>query len=180
MTEREIMDKVSARLGSKVLVTYEFRGQCAVTIRPADLRELLAWLRDDPDTDMQWLIDVGGVDYLGYAPAGRDDDDRDWRFEVAYQLYSMSKNHRFRVKVAVNETECEVPSIWDMWAVANWMEREVWDLYGIKFPGHPNLRRIMCHDDFQGHALRKDYPINKRQKLTVPTEDLLCEKVEWA
>ena len=176
MTEREIMQQVEAHLGSKVLATYEFRGQCAVTVAPGTLRELLTWLRDDPNTELAWLLDVGGVDYLGYP----GDDDREWRFEVVYQLYSMSKNHRFRVKVAVQETALEVPSVWDLWGIANWMEREVWDLYGIKFTGHPNLRRIMCHDDFEGHALRKDYPINRRQKLTVPTENILCESVEIA
>ena len=121
-------------------------------------------------------MDVGGVDYLGYP----DDDDREWRFEVAYQLYSMKLNHRFRVKVGVPDDSVEVPSVWDLWAIANWEEREVYDMYGIRFAGHPNLRRILCHDEFVGHALRKDYPINKRQKLSQPSEIILCEKVVWA
>ena len=69
---------------------------------------------------------------------------------------------------AVSEA-VSVPSVWDLWGLANWMEREVWDLFGIRFEGHPNLRRIMCHDEFQGHALRKDYPINRRQKLSRPS-----------
>lgn len=181
MTEREIMARVEAQFGAKVLRSYEFRGQCAVTVKPADLREVLTFLRDDADTGLDALMDVGGVDYLGFSPVdGSGDDDREWRFEVAYQLYSMSKNHRFRVKVAVGEEKPLVPSVWDLWAIANWMEREVFDLFGIHFEGHPNLRRIMCHDEFQGHALRKDYPINKRQKLSSPAENLLCAKVEWA
>jgi NADH:ubiquinone oxidoreductase subunit C len=92
----------------------------------------------------------------------------------------MSRNHRFRVKVAVRDDAVTVPSVWDLWGVANWMEREVWDLFGVRFTGHPNLRRIMCHDDFVGHALRKDYPIARRQKLSTPTEHILCERSELA
>lgn len=176
MTEREIMAKVVAHFGSRILSNYEFRGQCAVTVKPADLREVLVYLCDDEALNLDWLMDVAGVDYLGYP----DDDDREWRFEVVYQLRSMAKNHRFRVKVAVPEDKPEVPSVWDLWGMANWMEREVFDLFGIAFSGHPNLRRIMCHDEFVGHALRKDYPINKRQKLSAPAENLLCAKVEWA
>jgi len=176
MTEREIMAKVTGRFGAKVLQSYEFRGQCAVTVKAGDLREVLTFLRDDADTATDWLMDLAGVDYLGFP----DDDDREWRFEVAYQLYSSSQNHRFRVKVAVPEDKLQVPTIWDLWAIANWMEREVFDLYGVSFTGHPNLRRILCHDEFEGHALRKDYPINKRQKLSSPAENLLCATVELA
>lgn len=176
MLERDIMEKVKAHFGSKILRTYEFRGQCAVTVKPAHLREVLTWMRDEDSIRTDWVMDIGGVDYLGYP----DDDDREWRYEVVYQLRSAPHGHRFRVKAAVSETDPSVPSIWDLWGIANWMEREVWDLFGIRFADHPNLRRIMCHDEFQGHALRKDYPINKRQKLSVPAENLLCEKVEWA
>lgn len=176
MLERDIMARVHERFGARVLGTYEFRGQCAVTVKPADLREVLTWLRDDAALQLDWLMDLGGVDYLGYP----DDDDREWRFEVVYQLRSAQYGHRFRIKVAVPEAEPTVPSVWDLWGIANWMEREVWDLFGVRFEGHPNLRRIMCHDEFEGHALRKDYPINKRQRLSAPSETILCEKVEWA
>jgi NADH-quinone oxidoreductase subunit C len=176
MQEADIATRITERFGARVLATYAFRGQHAVTVGPETLRELLLFLRDDKDTALDWLIDVGGVDYLTYG----DEDEREWRFEVAYQLYSMSKNHRFRVKVAVRDEAVEVPSVWDLWAIANWEEREVYDMFGIRFTGHPNLRRILCHDEFKGHALRKDYPINKRQKLSAPAEIILCEKVEWA
>jgi NADH/F420H2 dehydrogenase subunit C len=175
------MERVTAQFGTKVLHSYEFRGQCAITIRPGDLRAVLVWLRDDPEIATDWLMDVGGVDYLGFSPAdGSGDDDRIARFEVAYQLYSMKHNHRVRVKVAVPEDKPTVPSVWDLWGTANWMEREVWDLYGIRFEGHPNLIRILCHHQFEGHALRKDYPINRRQRLSSPLENILCAKAEWA
>lgn len=173
MNEAEIAARVNERFGARILENYNFRGQHAVTIRPADLREVLLYLRDTPELGMDWLIDVGGVDYLGY-------DDRDWRFEVVYATRSMAHNHRFRVKVAVTDESVSVPSVWDLWGTANWMEREVWDLYGVRFDGHPNLRRILCHDEFVGHALRKDYPINRRQKLSKPSESILCEKSELA
>lgn len=175
MNQSEILTRVTERFGPRILHSAEFRGQAMVTVEPATLREILVWLRDQPELGFDMLMDVGGVDYLGYP-----DWEDPWRFEVAYQLYSLRLNHRFRVKVAVPEDAAVIPSVWDLWNVANWMEREVWDLYGIRFDGHPNLRRILTHDQFEGHALRKDYPINKRQKLSEPVENILCEKSEYA
>lgn len=188
MDQAEIARRVQERFGSRLLASGEFRGQHHVTVRPSDLREVLVFLRDDADIAMNMLMDVGGVDYLKYPePEGAEEPDDDarsyggraWRFEVAYQTFSLSKNHRFRVKVGVNESE-SVPTVADLWGVANWMEREVYDLFGVSFSGHKNLRRIMCHEDFQGHALRKDYPINRRQLLTRPIEHLIPDDPEWA
>ncbi len=176
MTEAEIQAKVVERFGAKIVATYNFRGQYAVTVAPDALRDVLAFLRDDADLRFDMLIDIAGVDYQDYP----DDDDREWRFEVVYAFYSLPLNHRFRVKVAVRDDSVVVPSIWDMWGLANWEEREVYDMYGVRFSGHPNLRRILCHDEFVGHALRKDYPITKRQKLSQPSENILCEKSEYA
>jgi NADH-quinone oxidoreductase subunit C len=173
MNEAEIATRVKDRFGTRVLDTYTFRDQWAVTIAPQDLRELLIFLRDDPELRCDWLMDIGGVDYLGY-------DDREWRFEVVYHVYSMPLNHRFRIKVAVPDETVHIPSICDLWAIANWEEREVFDMYGVRFDNHPNLRRILCHDEFIGHALRKDYPINRRQRLTRPSESVLCESSEIA
>ncbi len=176
MNEADIVARIQSRFGAKVLATYEFRGQHAVTVAPEVIRDVMTLLRDDADLGFDILMDVTGVDYLGHADA----DDKEWRFEVVYNLYSVPKNHRIRVKVAVREEAAKVPSVWDLYNIANWMEREVYDMFGIAFTGHPNLRRIMCHDEFVGHALRKDYPINKRQKLSQPSENILCEKVEYA
>jgi len=176
MQESEIAQRIQQKFEGKILKVYHWQGQYALTIRPEDLREMLLFLRDTPELDFSWLMDVGGVDYLGYG----EEDEREWRFEVAYQMYSLEKKHRIRIKVAVPDDSIEVPSAWDLWGVANWMEREVFDMYGIRFSGHPNLRRILCHDEFVGYALRKDYPINRRQKLMRPSEVILCEKMEWA
>ena len=173
MDEASITAKVKEHFGARILSEYSHAGQHAVTIAPADIREVLCWLRDQEDLGFNMLMDVGGVDYKGY-------DDRDHRFEVVYQVYSLSQNHRFRVKVAVKDDSVEVPTVWDLFRVANWMEREVYDMYGVRFTDHPNLRRILCHEDFEGHALRKDYPINKRQQLSRPIEMLLTDNPDHA
>ncbi|MSP55727.1 MAG: NADH-quinone oxidoreductase subunit C [Myxococcales bacterium] len=171
MTEADVATRVQAHFGGRVLEAGAFRGQHTITLAPTDLREALLFLRDE--LGFEWLMDIGGVDYLGY-------DERDWRFEVVYAMLSMQHNVRFRIKVAVSEANSSVPSVWDLWAIANWEEREVWDMYGIVFENHPNLRRILCHDEFVGHALRKDYPITRRQKLSAPSENILCDRSEIA
>jgi NADH-quinone oxidoreductase subunit C len=104
------------------------------------------------------LIDLTAVDYLPREP----------RFEVVYHLHSISINHRVRIKLLVPEGEPEVDSATDLWSSANWLEREVWDLYGIRFAGHPDLRRLLLYEQFEGHPLRKDYPKERRQPLVGP------------
>jgi NADH-quinone oxidoreductase subunit C len=174
MLESDITAKLRERLGERVLAHSVTQGQESITIRPADLLEVASFLKSDPDISMEMLMDVGGVDYLGYG------DDREWRYEVAYHFYSLSKNHRYRVKVAVEDDTVEVPTLHSLWRVSNWMEREVYDQYGLRFAGHKNLRRILNHDDFVGHPLRKDYPIQRRQKLSRPSEHLIPDDPEWA
>lgn len=90
------------------------------------------------------------------------------RFEVVYHLVSLRRQRRLRLKVPVEETEASVPSVTSVWKGANWFEREAWDMFGIMFKGHPNLKRLLMYDSFQGHPLRKDYPVNKRQPLIGP------------
>jgi NADH-quinone oxidoreductase subunit C len=109
-------------------------------------------------------VDVTAVDFLGRTP----------RFEVVYHLYSMSQGHRLRVKILVEEADPAVPSLSALWHAANWLEREVWDMFGIRFDGHPDLRRILMYPEFQGHPLRKDYPVAKRQPL-VPERDPIAQ-----
>lgn len=179
MQEAEIVQRLQARFGARIRATYELRGQHAVTILPQDLVEVLTWLRDEPELDFNMLMDVGGVDYQGFGTED-EQDEREHRFEVVYAMFSYKLRHRIRVKVAVRDDSVEVPSVWELWRTANWMEREVWDMYGIRFTGHPNLRRILNHEDFKGHPLRKDYPINRRQTLSRPIENLLTDKQEWA
>jgi NADH-quinone oxidoreductase subunit C len=136
------------------------RGQAVVIVERAGLSEALRTLRDHPETRFDVLSDVTAVDYLGRTP----------RFEVVYQLYSLSRNHRLRVKVPVPEDDAVVPSAAGLWKSALWAEREVWDMFGIRFDGHPDLRRILMYEEFVGHPLRKDYAVNRRQPL-VPERD---------
>ena len=118
----------------------------------------MEFLRDDPRTQFNILVDVTAVDYLGRKP----------RFDVVYHLLSLQLRRRMRIKVRVEEENPGVESITSLWGSADWLEREVWDMLGIRFTGHPNLKRILMYDEFQGHPLRKDYPINKRQPLIGP------------
>jgi NADH-quinone oxidoreductase subunit C len=87
---------------------------------------------------------------------------------VVYHLFSLSRKHRLRLEVPVEEADAEVDSVTTLWAGADWLEREVWDMFGIRFRGHQNLKRILMYDEFVGHPLRKDYPVNKRQPLIGP------------
>jgi NADH-quinone oxidoreductase subunit C len=109
------------------------------------------------------LSDLTAVDFLKFP--GREDGPR---FEVVYHLYSIAHNHRLRVKVNVDEDDPVVPTAVPVWPIANWLEREVWDMFGIRFDGHPDPRRLLMYEEFVGHALRKDYPINRRQPLIGP------------
>jgi len=118
--------------------------------------EVLRTLRRHPDLACDLLLDICGVDY----------PDREQRFEVVYHLTSLDTDRRFRVKVPLNEEDPSVPTAYGIWKAADWFEREAWDLLGIRFDGHPNLRRILTHEAFQGHALRKDYDSEKRWILT--------------
>jgi NADH-quinone oxidoreductase subunit C len=109
------------------------------------------------------LMDLTAVDYLKFP--GREDGPR---FDVVYHLYSVAHNHRLRLKVAVEQDEPSVPTATGLWPIANWLEREVWDMFGIRFEGHPDLRRLLLYEEFVGHPLRKDYPIERRQPLIGP------------
>jgi NADH-quinone oxidoreductase subunit C len=138
----------------------EARGQAVVVLDRAALPAAFRTLHDHAELRFDLLSDVTAVDYLGRAP----------RFEVVYQLYSVPLNHRLRVKVPVPEDDAVVPTASGVWRAANWGERECFDMFGIRFAGHPDLRRILMYPEFQGHPLRKDYPLMLRQPL-VPERD---------
>ncbi|MFI5168092.1 MAG: NADH dehydrogenase (quinone) subunit D [Thermoanaerobaculales bacterium] len=126
------------------------------------LVELARHLKDDPELDFKLLADVCGVDY----------PEREERFEAVYHLYSVNHNHRVRLKVSVPENDPSVPSLTGVWKAADWFEREAFDLFGIRFEGHPNLKRILCHPAFRGHALRKDYDPGQRWLLREGEQDM--------
>jgi NADH-quinone oxidoreductase subunit C len=161
MTADQLLDRVVTLLPGATRVAGDAtRGQAAIVLERSALPAALRTLRDHPETRCEMLSDLTAVDYLGRTP----------RFEVVYQLYSVALNHRLRVKVPVPEDDPTVPTVAGVWQSANWAEREVWDMFGIRFVGHPDLRRILMYPEFEGHPLRKDYPLQKRQPL-VPEHD---------
>lgn len=129
--------------------------QWAVHVGPERLLEVMAFLRNDPRCLMEQLIDLTCVDYLNF-PGARD------RFGVIYSLLSLTHNHRLWVRCLVNDPDPTVPSVTGIWKGADWMEREVYDMFGIRFSGHPDLRRILTWEGFGAYPLRKDYPLRGR------------------
>ena len=160
------LQRVQEKFSQDVLETHAFRGDETVIIRPGALRAVAKFLKENAELDFNFLMDVTAVDYLFFA-GGRIQ--KECRFEIVYHFYSLKNNQRLRLKVPVDEKNPEVDTLCDLWPSANWYEREVWDMFGIQFRGHPNLKRILMYEEFQGHALRKDYPFNKRQPLIGPT-----------
>jgi len=141
-----------------VLETSFPQGDALAVVRPEYLRKVMAFLKDDPRLQFSMLVDITAVDHLGRKP----------RFDVVYHLLSIPLKRRLRIKVRVEDGEPTVDSLTPLWGDANWLEREVWDMFGIRFAEHPDLRRILLYEEFQGHPLRKDYPIRKRQPLIGP------------
>ncbi len=137
------------RVNGAVLDAREFAGEITLIIQSERIREVCEAFKAD---GFRYLVDLAGVDYSTYP--GHTGD----RFSVAYHLYSHEKNQRLRLKVFVAD-DVSVPSVTPVWKTANWHERETWDMYGIVFDGHPNLERILMWDEFNGHPLRKDFPL---------------------
>lgn len=129
--------------------------QTCVRVPAGRLLEVMRFLHDDPRCAFEQLCDLTCIDYLNF-PKATD------RYGVIYSLLSLSREHRLWVKCFVNDPDPEVPSVVSIWNGANWLEREVWDMFGVKFAGHPDLRRILTWEGFKAHPLRKDYPLRGR------------------
>lgn len=152
------LDLLRERHASAILEAGSHLGDEMALVDRTQLLEVMRTLRNDPDLAFDMLSDLTVVDYLGQAP----------RFEVVYHLYSLRHRHRLRIKVPLldeSAEHCWVDSCAGLWKAADWAEREAWDMYGVAFRGHPDLRRILMYEEFQGHPLRKDYPANARQPL---------------
>jgi NADH-quinone oxidoreductase subunit C len=143
-----------------VLATHADHGDATAIVRAERVVDVLRFLRDDSECRFDMLADLTAVDHLeqGKTP----------RFEVVYHLYSFPLAKRVRVKAGVEERAPEIATSVSLWPAADWLEREVWDMYGIRFAGHPDLRRLLLYEEFQGHPLRKDYAKEKRQPLVGP------------
>ncbi|PLX95032.1 MAG: NADH-quinone oxidoreductase subunit C [Desulfuromonas sp.] len=139
--------KLKGAFAASVLDVKEHRGEVTVTVKKEDIVAICRYLKEE--AGYNFLCDLCGVDYLGQSP----------RFMVVYNLYNITTKERLRVKVPVEEQDACVDTVSGVWSTANWPERECWDLMGISFAGHPDLRRILMPADWEGHPLRKDYPL---------------------
>ncbi len=156
MTEPKLIAQAIAegmreRFPSEVKEIREFRGQVSVIIKKERLKDIMEYLHDTPELCFSYLRDICGVDYLGR---------KEPRFEVVYQLYSISHRHMIRIRAEVPEDDPVIDSVVGIWDGANWHERECYDMFGIQFKGHPDLRRILMPEDWEGYPLRKDYPLS--------------------
>jgi len=158
MDGHAIVARLRERLGSQVLAAHDYRGDHTAVLAREAIVPALTFCRDEAALAFDMLMDLTAVDLARFP--GREDGPR---FEVVYHLYSVAHNHRVRLKVPVEQDDPVVPTAAGLWPIANWLEREVWDMFGIRFDGHPDLRRLLLYEEFEGHPLRKDYPINRRQ-----------------
>jgi NADH-quinone oxidoreductase subunit C len=147
MTGAELLNSLGRLFGDKILSRVEFRGETTFAIAPHDLREIAKCCRDELSFD--YLIDISSVDNFGDDP----------RFEVVYELYSLKLAVHLRLKLAIDEEVCAVDTVSDIWPTADWHEREIYDMMGIKFNNHPDLRRILMWDGYPFFPLRKDFPL---------------------
>ncbi len=191
MNTSSLIKLVTDRFPDAVSASHTYRGDETVVLRREFLLEVARFLKDDPAMKMNFLMDLTAVDYstfgkspapaffassgVAVSPSSQIPDEDPWpgppaetRFAVLYHFFSLEHKHRLRLVVPVAEDDAELDSLTSLWAGADWLEREVWDMFGIRFGGHPDLKRILMYEEFEGHPLRKDYPVNKRQPLIGP------------
>ena len=147
MSDQAIVEKLKSRFSAEILDVVEYRGETTVTVKKEQIVAICSFMRDDCGYNL--LCDLCSVDYLGQAP----------RFMVVYNLYNITTKRRIRLKAPVEEQAASIDTVSGVWSTANWLEREVWDLMGIVFNNHPDPRRILMPVDWEGHPLRKDYPV---------------------
>ena len=191
MNNPALIESVKERFPDAVSASHAYRGDATVVLRRESLLEVARYLKQDPALEMNFLMDLTAVDYstfgkgpspaffassgVALSPSAQIPDEDPWpgppdqsRFAVVYHFYSTAHKHRLRLVVPVDEAALELDSLTSLWPGADWLEREVWDMFGIEFQGHPDLKRILMYEGFEGHPLRKDYPVNKRQPLIGP------------
>jgi NADH-quinone oxidoreductase subunit C len=158
----EVQSQALARLlelrADAVLSHHERLGDATAVVHADRIVEVMQFFKQTEGLEFDMLADLTCVDFLGREP----------RFEMVYHLYSVKRNHRIRIKAGVPEDPCEIDSVKGVWPTAGWLEREVWDMYGVRFRNHGDMRRLLLYEEFEGHPLRKDYPKEKRQPLIGP------------
>jgi NADH-quinone oxidoreductase subunit C len=176
-----LVDLVREKFPEAVIASHSHRGDEVVTVRREDLVAVMTFLRNDPQTDLKLLRQIAGIDLLTYkkemtgggALASNEVAEYDLqkkspvepRFYVSYALYSLTRKHALRVRVDLRSDDVKVPSITSLYHTADWWERYTYDMFGVEFTGHPNLKRLLMYPEFVGYPLRKDYPVRKRQPL---------------
>jgi len=153
-----VLDKILRKFPDEIIDSHDYLGNETVIIKKEALLDVCKFIKDNRQLMMDMLVDLTCVDYPAEAK----------RFIVVYHFYSTVNKYRIRIKVPVSEDDPYVDSLTELWPSANWTEREVYDMYGVKFNNHPNLKRILMYDGFEGHPLRKDYPLTKRQPIVGP------------
>jgi len=156
-----LAEQVRAKFPNDIAEVLDQKGDTLVYVKREALKRVMHSLKSDADFRFDVLMDLFAVDYLHW-------EEKSQRFEIVYNLFSTARNRRLFVKTAVPEKDANVDSVVSVWPAADWFEREVWDMFGVSFKGHPNLKRILMYEEFKGHALRKDYAYNKRQPLIGP------------
>ena len=159
--ERITIKKLREKFGDRIEVIPSSLDMDTVKVGRDDIVEVCGFLRTEDDLDYDLMRDLTCVDYIHEKP----------RFEVVYHLYSIYHGHEIRLKVRLDEQDAAIDTVTDIWTGANWYEREVYDLYGIRFNNHPDLRRILLYPEFEGYPLRKDYPIDREQPLFEEREE---------
>ncbi len=149
MEPLEIAEKVKSKFPDEVLDITPFRDQVSITLKRDKIIDICRYLHDNPELSFNYLSDLCGTDYPHKDP----------RFEVVYNLYSIKHRHGIRLKALIPEQDPSIDTVVSVWIGANWHEREACDMYGIVFKGHPDLRRILMPEDWEGYPLRKDYPL---------------------
>lgn len=154
----KVVARLKSQFGDRILATSDFRGDEEVTVAPKDWVEVATFLRDDPECAMDHFGDLTAVDWPLREREGEP------RFDLVLYVRSSEKRHRVRLKTQVRDGE-QPKTLTTVWSGANWAEREIWDMFGIRFDGHKDMRRILLYEEFEGHPLRKDYPIDRAQPL---------------
>jgi NADH-quinone oxidoreductase subunit C len=152
-----VLERLAEKLGEQLLAIHQERGELAAVVAPSAWREAARLAKEECGLEFNLLVDLTVVDYLALS--------RTPRFEVVAHFFSLPRNQRLRLKAPLAEEEPELDSLTGLWANADWLEREAYDMFGIRFRGHPDLRRILLYEEFEGHALRKDYPLRRQQPL---------------
>ncbi len=195
MDTSPLIQAIRDRFPQAVRSSHTYRGDATAVVSREHLLDVARALKEDRAFQMNFLMDLTAVDFSAFGkkpspaffassgvsvrPSPEMPDEDPWpgppaphstpsRFVVVYHFFSMLLKHRLRLEVPVEEADAEVDSLTSLWAGADWLEREVWDMFGIRFRGHPNLKRILMYEEFVGHPLRKDYAVNRRQPLIGP------------